>query len=141
MKLLGREDSQTLTAANNFADSLLSLHRFEEAKSLLRKTIPVARRVLGEGDRLSLMMRWTCARAVWSDPGATLDDIREALTTLEETERTTRRVLGGAHPLTVDIEDDLQKMQAALHASETGDMSDVNAICEGLEAMTRGDAK
>ena len=131
----------TLTAANNLADSLLSLHRFEEAKSLLRKTIPVARRVLGVSDIATLRLRWICARALWSDPGATLDDVREALTTLEETERTTRRVLGGAHPLTVDIEDDLRKLQAALHASETGDMSDVNAICEGLEAMTRGDAK
>ena len=32
------------------------------------------------------------------DDGATLDDLREAVTTLEETERTARRVLGGAHP-------------------------------------------
>ena len=51
--------------------------------------------------------------------GATLDDLREALTTLEETERTARRVLGGAHPLTEWIEYDLRNVRAALRARET----------------------
>ena len=41
-----------------------------------------------------------CAIGVYKDPGATLDDLREAVTTLEESERIARRVLGGAHPLT-----------------------------------------
>ena len=41
-------------------------------------------------------------------PGATLDDLREAVTTLEETTRIARRVLGGAHPTTVGIEGDLR---------------------------------
>ena len=36
--------------------------------------------------------------------------------TLEETTRTARRVLGGAHPLTMEIEDDLQDARAALYA-------------------------
>jgi len=35
----------------------------------------------------------------------TLDDLREGVTTLEETERTARRVFGGAHPLVLDIKD------------------------------------
>ena len=34
---------------------------------------------------------------------ATLDDLREAVTTLEETTRTMRRVLGGTHPLTGEV--------------------------------------
>ena len=50
------------------------------------------------------------------DDGATLDDLREAMTTLEETERTARRVLGGANPLTLDLEDELQDARAALNA-------------------------
>ena len=37
------------------------------------------------------------------DTGATLDDLREAVATLEETERTARRVMGGAHPITESI--------------------------------------
>ena len=58
------------------------------------------------------------AGALHLDPDATLDDLREALTTLEETERIARRVLGGAHPLTNAIETALQNARAALRARE-----------------------
>ena len=47
------------------------------------------------------------------------DDLREAVTLLEDTERTTRRLLGGAHPLTVDIGGALREARAALRARET----------------------
>ena len=53
------------------------------------------------------------------DPGATLDDVREAVTTLEEIERTARRVLGGSHPFTGVIEYRLREARAALAARET----------------------
>ena len=53
------------------------------------------------------------------DPDATLDDLREAVSTLEETERIARRVLGGAHPLTLNIEVALRQSRAALRARET----------------------
>ena len=43
----------------------------------------------------------------------TLDDLREAVATLEDTARTARRVFGGAHPLARDIERHLQKSRAA----------------------------
>ena len=81
--------------------------------------MPVARRVLGESHDLTLRMRWSYAAALYKDDGATLDDLRESVTTLEETERTMRRVLGGAHPLTTGIEADLRKARAALRARET----------------------
>ena len=91
----------------------------DEAKSLLQKTIPVARRVLGEGHELTLTMRWLYAEALYEDPDATLDDLREAVTSLEETTRIARRVLGGAHPTTEGIEEELQDARAALRARET----------------------
>ena len=119
LKLSGREDERTLIAALNYADSLLILKRFEEAKSLIRKTMPVGRRILGENNDLTLKMRWLYAKALYLDDGATLDDLREAVTTLEETERTARRVLGSAHPLTTGIEDSLGYLRAALRARET----------------------
>ena len=53
------------------------------------------------------------------DNGRTIDDVREAVKTLAETERIARRVLGGTHPLTVDIEHVLQKARAVLRARET----------------------
>ena len=52
------------------------------------------------------------------DTGAALGDIREAVTTLEDTARTARRVLGGAHPFTAGIEQALRKARAALRARE-----------------------
>ena len=105
-----------MVAANNYANGLLVLRRFEEAKALLRKILPVARRVLGESDTLKLTMRKIYAMVLHKDDGATLDDLREAVNTLEETEQTARRVLGGAHPLTIDIEYDLRDGRDALYA-------------------------
>jgi len=51
--------------------------------------------------------------------GATLDDLREAVTTLEDTDRIARRVFGGAHPHTVDIEAALRRARATLGVRET----------------------
>jgi len=44
----------------------------------------VGRRVLGENHDLMLMMRWVYARALYMNPAATLDDLREAVSKLEE---------------------------------------------------------
>jgi tetratricopeptide (TPR) repeat protein len=118
LKVSGEEHEETLLAANNYATSLVKLKRFEEAKALLRKKISVARRVLGNSDEVTFHMRINYARALYLDPDATLDYFRESVTTLEETERTARRVLGGAHPLTAWIEEELRDARAALRARE-----------------------
>ena len=118
LKLVGEEHVQTLIAANNYAISLTELRRFEEAKSLLRKSMPVARRALGENDEATLRMRSTYARALYLDSESTLNDLREALNTLVETARIARRVLGSAHPNAMKIEQCLQKSRAALRARE-----------------------
>ena len=85
----------------------------------MRKMIPVARRVLGENNDITLKMRAIYAAALYEDSGVTLADLREAVTTLEDTERTARRVLGAAHPTTVKIEHALAEARAALRARET----------------------
>ena len=99
--------------------SLPDLGRFKEAKSVLRQTIPVARRVHGDGGEVTLKMRWTYGQSLYQDSAATLDDLREAVTTLEDTERTARRVFGGAHPDAVGIEESLRDARAALGTCET----------------------
>ena len=81
--------------------------------------MPVARRVLGENDETTLRARWIYAKTLYLDADATLDDLREAVTTLEETDRIARRVLGGAHPLTEELEDGLRDARAALRARES----------------------
>ena len=64
------------------------------------------------------MMRMNYAEALGMDPAATLDDLREAVTTLEDTARIVRRVFGGAHPLTEGVERSLRDARAALRARE-----------------------
>ena len=83
----------------------------------MRKTIPVAQRVLRDHD-LTFRMRTSYAEALYTDPDATLDDLREAATSLEETERIARRVLGSAHPDVSSMENALQEARAALAARE-----------------------
>ncbi len=119
LKLEGEEQRDTLIAAGNYAISLHDLRRFHEAKAILRKTIPMFRRVLGDSHELTFQVRWIYARALYKDSGATLDNVREAVTTLEDAGRIARRVFGGAHPLTVDIEGELRDARAALRARET----------------------
>ena len=67
----------------------------------------------------TLRLRRNYARAFYCDTGATLDELREAVTTLEDTERTARRVMGGAHPIAVEIGKSLRTAGAALRARET----------------------
>ena len=114
LKLYGEEHLETLLEANNYANALCRLERYAEAKALFQKTTPVARRVLGESHELTLRMRWNYADALCRAAGATLDDICEGVTTLEEIEPTARRVLGSAHPLTAGIERSLRAVQAAI---------------------------
>ena len=118
MELLGEEDRTTLVIALNYASNLSNVGRFEEARSLLRKNIPVAQRVLGENHEFALRMRAYYAGASHMDACATLGDLRKAVATLEELVSTTRRVFGGAHPLAMNFEESLRRARAALRARE-----------------------
>ena len=65
-----------------------------------------------------LGQRTNYGRALCQDYGATLDDLREAVETVEETERIARRVLGGAHPLSKQFKISLRDARATLRARE-----------------------
>ena len=115
---MGEDSRETLISGYNYARTLLDLHRYAEVRSLLRKMMPVARRVLGESNQITLTMRKIHAETLYMDSAATLDDIREAAATLEETTRTTRRVLGNANPRVWLFEESLERARAALRARE-----------------------
>ena len=93
LKLHGEEDRDTLIAAGNHASCLLTAKRFDEAKSLLSQSLPVARRVLGESHQITIVMRSSFENARYLDPSTTLNDHREAVVALEEVVRDVRRVL------------------------------------------------
>ena len=116
IKLLGMRAAEEDRVVVKREEQLIDLQRFEEAKSVLRKMTPKARRVLGESHELTLRMKWNYARTLYTDTGATLDDLREAVTTLEDTERISRRVLGGAHRTTQVNQNALRNARAALRA-------------------------
>ena len=111
-------ENEISVAANNYANSLTELKRYQEAKKVMRKTTPVARR-LGESHQIALRARTIYALTLFEDTDATLGDVREAVEMLEETERIARRVLGGAHPLTAGMEKALRAARASIAARET----------------------
>ena len=130
LKLHGKEHEDSLRAALNYTSSLVALKRFEEARALLRKTIPVARQVLGDNYEDTLKLRWSYAVALYVDPAATLDGLCESVETLAEIEVIARRVLGGAHPVTAQIDLSLRESRAALSARDG-----VSAVRGALGAM------
>ena len=70
----------------------------------------------GDCEDATLKLRWNYAQSLSKNPNATLDDVREAVTTLEDTARTARRVLGSARPTTESLEDELRTARASLSA-------------------------
>ena len=118
---------------------------FEEGAAPLAERLRVHNRMrirpVGLRRDLLRVEPWACwranyARALYEDPGATLDNVREAVTTLDETARIARRVLGGSHPVTqvidkclrnaalrvragIQVEGVVRASRAALRARET----------------------
>jgi hypothetical protein len=78
----------------------------------------MARRVLGERNDITLRMRLIYARALYRDDSATIDDLHEAVATLEDMEPIVRRVFGTSHPTVKTIEGRLLKARAVLRARE-----------------------
>ena len=107
LRLKGEEHFDTIREANNYAMVLLSLERVEEAKRMLRKVVPVARRVLGTEHELTLSMREDLSRAIL-DGGSSANEKRQALQRLEDTVAVMRRVLGPAHPDTINAQEKLE---------------------------------
>ena len=107
LRLNGDEDEKTLLAANNYAMVLLELQSFEEAKKVLRRTVPVARRVLGAEHALTLSLREDLSRATLGG-ASSAEEKREALRILEEVAGVMRRVFGPAHPETLRAQRQLE---------------------------------
>ena len=116
LKLHGTEHESSLLEAGNLAADLLNLEHIEEAKSLLRQTMPVARRVFGASNLIMLRARWLYARTLYLDASATLDDHREAVATLESVASSWTRIFGPAHPETPKVQGALEEARKTLAA-------------------------
>ena len=73
----------------------------QAALAVMRLEKPQAPRPSAEPRNI---MRQNYGWVLYKDPVATLDDLREAVTTLEEIGRIAQRVLGGGHPTTEEID-------------------------------------
>ena len=63
-------------------------------------------------------MRFHYGSMLYEGDGATLDDLREAVTTLEDAEPIARRALGRVHPIARGLEIVLRRALEALRARE-----------------------
>ena len=88
----------------------------QAALAVMRLEKPQAPRPSAEPRNI---MRQNYGWVLYKDPVATLDDLREAVTTIKDVLRVARRVLGSAHRHTTEIEDELRCAQAALLARGT----------------------
>ena len=103
---------------------------------MLLQWLPVARRVLGEGNGITIRMSKYYAKTLYQDDGATLDDVRAAVTTIEDTAGTARRVFGDTHPFTRWVEDEVRAARAALDAREAEESQEAERLV-ALEAVAR----
>ena len=90
-------------AAYNLANVLVNLHRYPEAKSLLRLEIPRARSELGDTDRITLELREKYADALQRDYSLSVDELFEAETIMEDVAQKIRNRLGDQHPVTKSV--------------------------------------
>ena len=119
LKLHGENHQETIWSAGYLANGLYRTRRFDEGKALLRKVIPVARRVLGKGNIDTIRLRWSYGLFLFRSPDATLDDIREAVATMEETYRTVEGVFGAEHAYTREMDPkDIRFARAELRARD-----------------------
>ena len=63
-------------------------------------------------------MRFNYARALYLDTDATLDDLREAVTTLKCVAKTYKRVFGKSHPEARRVQGALEEARAKLAARD-----------------------
>ncbi len=95
---------------------------YEASFDCVMSRSPCAAIVRGcEGPKTCLIVEDNSTRSVFAltKSSRAAEDLREAVTTLEETEQTARRVLGAAHPLTGGMGESLQAARAKLRARET----------------------
>ena len=113
VRLKGKHHAETMTECGNLVINLIELERFQEAKRLLRKVIPVARRVLGNEHNLTLSLCEDLSRATLLDGDSSAEEVREAVRALEDTLGVWRRVLGPQHPNTQRVQQNLEAYREA----------------------------
>ena len=137
LNLFGEEHRETLRSAINYTASLRHLQQFGEGKSLLRKAIPVAQRVLGKSDEVTLNMKINYTLMPTVDADATLVDLNEAVDTLENAIPDAHRAFGASHPLAAHFENSLQYSRQTLRAHCLSQLEDSGLSPTDIDLLER----
>ena len=116
----GIDDASTIQAGLNLSVSLTDLKRYEEARSIQRKIIPVALRILGAENDTTLLLLRTNVRSVYSDPKATLADLRQTERSMRDVLQRTRQIYGASHPDTQTCERFMHNVKQILAKRDSG---------------------
>ena len=102
--------------------SVTNVLAVEASERMVHRAVRLARmaEALGENDDLTFATILNYAQSLYKDASATLNDLREAESTLKDAVRLARRVLGSTHPTVVQMENSLQNARAILGARESG---------------------
>ena len=111
---LGLASSTTLEYALSLCATVVYAGRYTEAKSLLCKLLPEARRDLGVEDDTYIRLRATYGQALLECDEASRDDVVEAMAIFEELSTTIRRIYGTAHPFMPRIQADIEEARKKL---------------------------
>jgi hypothetical protein len=109
------DDESLFVTLKSFSDSLCQCaeegtpHLWAENLALLREKVGtgVAQRVLGPHHPVLLQLRSALAYAIFTEPSTSRDDRRAQLSVVEDIARVARQVLGAAHPLTKNFENNV----------------------------------
>ena len=99
----GETHTETLGLALDLAITFRQTDKNADAKSFLRGRVLIADRFLGREKMLSLRLRWVYANSLTDSADATIDDLVEAVETLESVAKSWKRVMGERHPETVKV--------------------------------------
>ena len=117
---LGLASSTTLEYALSLCATVVYAGRYTEAKSLLCKLLPEARRDLGVEDDTYIRLRATYGQALLECDEASRDDVVEALAIFEDLASTIRRIYGTAHPFMPRIQADIEEARKKLAFFDAG---------------------
>ena len=130
----------------NLARALLEVERFSEAKALLRKYVPKARRALGPSHPVMLALSEKLVQALYEDCAERplddyIADMTEAVEILAKDERTTRSVRGSDHPEAQRVADLLRRMRLRLkRARDQKSAAEIAADAEDARLAAEEDA-
>ena len=111
-RLYGPRHGDTLLAASNLSDQLVTIPLWAEAEEFLREQIPLALEALGPDDVETLKMRGRYAIVLGNEGNHT-----EAVAILEDVAPRCRRIFGNDHPLTAKAQYALGKARERLSHS------------------------